>query len=274
MLQGLTRFIRTYYTFLLFLFLEIIGLTLFLNQHAYQRFAFLNSSNQLTASLYDAFRGVTLYLDLNHSNQVLVQENLRLHKQLNEVKIRTPYQSYQHGDFKYISARVINNSIHRRRNMLTIHAGRNDGVRPDMAVISPAGVVGVTYAVSANYCTAVSLLNEQFKLSAKIKKNGYFGSLTWNTGHYQDATLTEIPTHVNIELGDTIVSSGYSSIFPEGYMVGRIEEIILPPGSNFYDIKVRLAVDFKSLDYVYLVDNRNKLELNGLQEMEKEVFHD
>jgi len=158
--------------------------------------------------------------------------------------------------------------------MITIHAGRNDGVRPDMAVISPSGVVGVTYSVSNNYCVAVSLLNEQFKLSAKIKKNGYFGSLKWDPGKYRYAMLTEIPTHVNIELGDTVITSGYSSIFPEGYMVGTIDEIVLPPGSNFYEISVLLAVDFKSLDYVYLVDNRNKLELNGLKEIEPEVSHD
>jgi rod shape-determining protein MreC len=245
-----------------------------MNQHAYQRFTFLNSSNEITSRVYESFRGVTMYLDFNHSNLELVQENLRLHKQINDQKVPNPYQSFQHGDFKFISARVINNTIYKRSNMITIHAGRNDGVRPDMAVISPSGGVGVTYSVSNNYCVAVSLLNEQFKLSAKIKKNGYFGSLKWDPGKYRYAMLTEIPTHVNIELGDTVITSGYSSIFPEGYMVGTIDEIVLPPGSNFYEISVLLAVDFKSLDYVYLVDNRNKLELNGLKEIEPEVSHD
>jgi rod shape-determining protein MreC len=273
-MQGFLRFLKTFHLLVLFLVLEIIAFSLFINQHSYQRASFLNSSNKLTAGVYDFFRGITQYLDLNSSNKELLIENLILHKQLMERKIPNPYQSFLHGDFKFLPARVINNSIHKRQNIFTINVGRIHGVKPDMAVISPSGVVGVTLAVSDNYSTAVSILNEKFKLSAKIRKNGYFGSLTWKAGDYRHAKLVEIPTHVEVQVGDTVVTSGYSSIFPEGYVIGQVSEIDIPAGSNFFEIKVKLAVDYKNLDYIYLIENLRRDELIRLKEVEKEVGND
>lgn len=258
----------------LFLVLEIIAFSLFINQHSYQRASFLNSSNRLTAGVYDFFRGITQYLDLNSSNKELAMENLILHKQLMERKIPNPYNSFLHGDFKFVSARVINNSIHKKENIFTLNKGRLEGLKPDMAVISPSGVVGVTLAVSDHYATAVSILNEKFKLSAKIRKNGYFGSLTWKAGDYRHAKLVEIPTHIEIQVGDTVVTSGYSSIFPEGYVIGHVSDIQLPPGSNFFEIEVKLAVDFKNLDYIYLIENLRRDEVLKLVDPEREVGDD
>jgi rod shape-determining protein MreC len=159
---------------------------------------------------------------------------------------------------------VINNSINKQFNFITLNKGSLHGIEPEMAVIAPDGVVGVVYATSGNYSTIIPMINRNFRLSAKIRKNGYFGSLSWAGSGYQKTILEEIPFHVDVQHGDTIVTSGYSAIFPEGIIVGTINEFEAREG-NFYTISVDIAVDYKNLLHVNVIRNLLQEEQRELE---------
>jgi rod shape-determining protein MreC len=273
-MRSLLRFIQKYYFFLLFIILEVIALSMFLNNHAYQRTRMLNSSNIVVSSVYNAYNNVTQYLSLKNANDELVKENLDFHNALlfdNIFSSTDQSPTLPENDFVYINARVINNSTNRKDNTITLNVGKTDGVSPEMAIVSPLGVVGITVNVSNHYCTALSLLNSKFSVSTKLQRSGYFGSLVWNNNNYRLAYLNEIPGHVDILVGDTLITSGYSAIFPEGIMVGTVHEFTSRPGDYFYSIVVDLAVDFKSLDHVYVINNTGRDEQ---LELEKLMSHD
>jgi len=154
---------------------------------------------------------------------------------------------------------VVNNSTNKRFNYITLNKGIKDSIETEMAVVTNYGVVGVINRVSKNYSTAISILNPGLKISVKIKRNGYFGPLSWEGERIDECVLNEIPQHVDLEKGDTIVTSGYSAIFPEGILIGFIDDYKLKDG-NFFEIKVKLALQMKSLNHVNIVNNRLKEE--------------
>jgi rod shape-determining protein MreC len=166
--------------------------------------------------------------------------------------------------YMYMTTRVINNTVNKQYNFITLDRGSEGGMKPDMAVVSTDGIVGVVKSVSENYSSVLSVLNRDFNVSAKIKKNGYFGPLSWGgtSAHY--ATLVDIPHHVKIAEGDTIVTSGFGGVFPEGIMIGIISNFKLK-GGNYYEIKVQLSNDFRKLDYVKVIRNYAKSEIDSLE---------
>ena len=163
-----------------------------------------------------------------------------------------------------MSARVINNSVNRQFNYLTINRGKADGVEPDMGVICPEGLVGVVTSVSEHYATVISVLNREFFPNAKIKRSNYFGYIDWPGNDYRYCQLNDIPLHAIFEIGDTIVSSGYSAIFPEGVLIGIVTKSNIDKGIN-YSLDVKLTTDFKQLDQVTLVKNLLKQEQHQLE---------
>jgi rod shape-determining protein MreC len=168
--------------------------------------------------------------------------------------------------FNYTSAEVINNSVNRQKNFFTINKGLRQGIQVYMAVTSENGVAGEIIGCSENYSIAMSLINLDFKLSARIRTNGYFGSLSWDGHDYRYAILNEIPQHVIVSIGDTIEATGYSAIFPEGTLIGTVSEFE-KVGGDFYKIKVSLATDFKNLHFVEVIGSLKKkeeLELENL----------
>jgi rod shape-determining protein MreC len=160
---------------------------------------------------------------------------------------------------------VINNSIRRTNNYLTLAAGSQDGVKPGMGVISPDGTVGRIKTVSRHYSTVTSLLHSQMLVSAKIKKDNTFGTIKWTGGDYRTALLDYIPLHVKPAKGDTIVTSGYNAVFPEGILVGTISQVEKEADRSFYTIRVKLSVDFAQISYVYVVENPKRAEQDSLQ---------
>jgi rod shape-determining protein MreC len=160
----------------------------------------------------------------------------------------------------------VNNSTNRRNNFLTLDKGFKQGIEKDMAVITNAGIVGQVKDVSENYCTVKSMLHSQSIVSAKIKKDGSYGPLTWDGKNSEFVTLSDIPTHVRLKAGDTIVTSAYSITFPENISIGTVDTFARKSGEYFYTVKVRLLTDFKKLTHVYIVDNKLKKEQ---QELEK-----
>jgi len=259
-MRNLLRFIIRYHFFFLFLLLETVAVILVVQHNNYQRAQFLTFSKSIQGSYYETSGGIREYLSLRQTNQDLYKENTLLRNQMDRL-VRNRETNQSHGidsipqrQFSYISARVINNSVNKQFNFITLNKGRHHGIEPEMAVIAPTGVVGVVYATSGNYSTVIPLINRNFRLSAKILKNGYYGSLSWVGSGYKEAILEDIPFHVEIQPGDTIVTSGYSAIFPEGILVGTIADLKAREG-NFDAIPVDISVDYKNLQYVNVIRN-------------------
>lgn len=283
-MRNLIRIILRYHYVFIFLILELISLSMVVSYNNYQRARFLTSSNFLTGSIYERFSTATQFFDLKAANSELIQENVRLRTTLQHYIHRnnmavgnlevpldmTPIDTLK-GDslrkmvYAFTTARVINNSVNQRHNFITINKGRKHGVRPDMGVISAGKIVGLITNVSDNYSTAISMLNDRWKISAKIKSNDFFGSLSWDGKDYRKVQLNEIPYHVPVQNGDTIITTGFSSSFPEGLMIGTISDFSIGSGSNFYKIEVTLAADFKSLVEVSLVENKHRQEIIQLE---------
>lgn len=270
-MRTLLQFIIRYHLVFLFLLMEIFSFTLIFRYNRYQRAGVLNFSSSVQGYAYSKVFKYKEYLNLYKINQELVNENNLLRNQLDHYKQITrnsPVMDETHfpgRKFTYIPARIINNSVNKQYNFLTLDRGKNHGVKPEMAVISSEGIVGVVYAVSGNFSTVISLLNRDFRLSAKIKKNNYFGSLTWEGISPHTALLSEIPYHVNVQRGDTIVTSGYSTIFPEGLLVGTVSAFEIEE-SNFFRIDVELSEDFNQLTHVYIINNLLIEEQSTLEE--------
>jgi len=274
-MRSLLRFLLRNYAFLLFVFLEVISLVLVFNYNSFQKTKFLNSSNRISAGLYNSVSSVLQYFELGKVNQELAEENARLRTRLqysiNDTTDFTQSLSYQvlaeDSIFSFTPAKIINNSVNKQQNYLTLNRGSKHGIKPDQGIISADGIVGVVTAVSESFATGLSLLNPRWNVSAKLKNSGFYGSLAWNGEDYQIADLLEIPFHVKIAEGDTVVTSGYSSIFPEGLMIGVIESFQQPPGENYYDIKVRLATNFKAVRHVEVIENTKKEEIEKLEKL-------
>ncbi len=274
-MRGLLRFLARNYFFLLFLLLEAVSLSLIVNYNNFQRARFFNSSNRFTASIYESFNAVTSFFYLQKTNAELAAENSRLRSQLEYYKqVTLPADSLIIEDdslkqtslkYHFIPAKVVNNSFTRQYNYITINKGLKDGVKPDMGIIGPNGVVGIITSVSKNYSTGPTILNKRWKVSAKIKNTNYFGSLDWDGQDPHMAQLNEIPFHVQMSVGDTIVSSGFSDVFPEGIPIGVIENYDHASGRNFFDISVQLMTNFANLSYVEVVRNNDLGELEDLQ---------
>lgn len=166
--------------------------------------------------------------------------------------------------YRYIPAEVINNSVNRQNNYITLNKGRKDGVKPEMGIVGPSGIVGIITNVSDHYSTGPTVLNKRWRVSAKIRGSNYFGSLSWDGLDYRIAQLNEIPFHVELTAGDTIITSGYSSVFPEGLMIGQIKDFKIGSGDNFYQIDVRLSTNFMTLTYVEVIQDKDADELKNL----------
>lgn len=271
-MRSLIRYLIKNHAFVLFVLLEILALTMVFSYNSFQKAKYLNSANRISGSVYNSFQSVKNYFGLTKVNRELAEENARLHMILEN---RNGWESFRDtlpeffqisdSTFRFIPAQVINNSVNRPFNYITLNKGSRHGIKPDMGIVSTRGIVGVVAQVSESYAMGLSLLNRRWSVSAKLEKSGYFGSLVWQDNDYRIASLTEIPLHVEISTGDTVVTSGYSSIFPEGILVGTISNFSQPDGENYYDIEVKLAVDFKSLSYVEVIENLNREEINLLE---------
>ncbi|WP_340114570.1 rod shape-determining protein MreC [Maribellus mangrovi] len=268
-MRSLFRLLIKNYPFLLFLVLEVISVVFIINYNSFQRASFLNSSNAVTASIYNSYSSVVQYFSLAGVNAELSEENARLQNALrsyqNTLIDSVDIVHQQDTAFRYIPARVINNSVNRQQNYITLNKGRKDGIKPDQGIISPNGIVGIITNVSESYAMGLSVLNPRWSISAKIKKNGFYGSLIWNGEDYQRAQLNEIPFHINLQVGDTIVTSGYSSVFPDGILIGTIDSFERPEGENYYTISVLLSANFKSVTYVEVIENTKIDELRNLR---------
>jgi rod shape-determining protein MreC len=278
-MRSLFRFLIRYHFLILFLIIEFFSIYLVVQNNLYQKAKIINIGNSVSGFFYDRSYAIVNYFELKKTNKQLLEENNKLRNKIENLKHRCEYfvrhkkespvdtSLYKQDtliQYKYIYARVINNSINKQYNFLTLNKGATAGIESEMGVISSGGVVGIALNITPNYTSVISVLNRKLQISAKIKKNQYYGSLSWDGNNYQIVNLREIPYHVDIQKGDTIVTSGYSAIFPEGIMIGYIEDFDIKEG-NFYNISVKLANDMKNLTYVYLIKNNLRGEQKKLE---------
>jgi rod shape-determining protein MreC len=265
-MKTLLNAILKYYFVLLFVLLEIISLSLVITSDIEKKIVFFSSANSISGFINKQISSLSSYYSLRNDNLKLVAENLKLKNQLQKIRDSNNNQKTSFIDttgsyhFEYIAARVINNTVSKNKNFITIDKGLKDGIEKDFAVISPRGVVGIVVAASKHYSLVVSLLNISFGISGKIKRNNYYGSIQWEGKNYRYATMFEIPNHLKISLGDTVVTSGFSAIFPEGVDIGIISKVDKNASNNFFNIEIELLTDFKNLSDVYVLNNKNRRE--------------
>lgn len=270
-MRNLLGFLSRNSFFLFFLLLEGLAALLLFQNNRFQRSEFLNSSNAASGSFYQLVNNATKYLDLAEINEQLAAENADLRRQLTGSKIEIFGRNFIINDtvyqqaYNFTEATVINNTVSKANNYITLDKGTLAGVKEGMGVIGPQGIVGIVKTVSTRFSSVMTILHSQSKISAKLKDQNYFGSLVWDGKDYQYGQLIDIPKHVNLMLGDTIVSSGFSSIFPTGINLATITNIEKPQGNNFYDITVKFINDFKKLEKVYVVKNILREEQNQLE---------
>lgn len=269
-MKNLLNFLARYHNFIIFLFLETIGIYLLTTNNNYHNTQIVKVLNGATFGLEDRIKNVRYYLKLDEVNASLAVENTYLKNEIARLQGNSSPLFFAVNDsvfeqqYTYSTGKLVNNSTNKQNNFITINRGRLQGVSEEMAVMGPEGVVGVIISSSDNYSVAMSLLNTDFRLSSRIKRNGYFGSLVWDGRNYQYAKLNEIPNHIDVVLGDTIETTGFSSIFPEGLFVGTISEFEKVSG-DFYTITVKLGTDFKKLEYVTIISNLMKRERQELE---------
>lgn len=287
-MRNLFAFIYRFRAFLVFVLLEVLCVYLIVRYNTYQGAAFFNSANKYVGQVLEYQRGITDYFRLSSVNNTLARENAELRRELMQYRVQETADStaaldttlYLASDTSHMApyvlhaGRVINNSVRRMNNYLTLAIGSADGVQPGMGVISPDGVVGRVKTVSENYATVTSVLHSQMLVSAKIKKDDTFGTIKWTGGDYRTAMLEYIPLHVHPEEGDTVVTSGFNTVLPEGIPVGTIASVEKEQDKSFYTIKVRLAVDFAQLSYVYVVENTTMYERENLEQQAGVVTDD
>lgn len=215
---------------------------------------------------------VTEYINLRSANEALARENASLKTLLPDVfyidsALRNTIADTIHKQqYTFMTAKVISNSVNRRNNYLTLNKGSRHGVRPEMGVICSDGIVGIVKDVSDHYSSVLSFLHKDSRISARIQKSGYIGSMVWQGYDELHGTLKDIAKHVVVRKGDTIVTSSFSAIFPEGIMIGTVEEVEQSSGGNFQDIRIRLSTPFARLSSVYIVNNMLKDEQRALEE--------
>lgn len=261
-MRGLLLLIRKYHYVLLFIALEIFAFTLLSRYNAYQHSAIVNANREITGFIYSKFEGVREYLFLKKNNELLVEENSSLRNQVNMLKQKMGADSIiflKEQSYLYKPAHVVHGTFYKQYNYFTINKGKKQGVKKDMGVISENGVVGIVLESSPNFATIIPIINRDFRLSAKIKNNDYVGILQWDGKSPETAILTEIPQHADIAIGDSIVTSGFSAIFPEGQYVGIIKDYSKLQG-NFYQINIDLGTEFQSLFHVNVINNYNQKE--------------
>ncbi|MFK5855849.1 MAG: rod shape-determining protein MreC [Bacteroidota bacterium] len=251
--------------FILFILLEIISLTLITRSYSYHGALAHNTTNDVSGSIFSIYSDVTDYFNLKEDNQTLAQENALLRSGLPSSYLLTDTQYvYRDSMFKYIPAKVISNSISGSNNFTMVNKGSKHGVKKEMGVVSSVGVVGVVIGVSKNYATIMPMLHKNMRISARIKKSGQLVSVIWDNNDYLFGTVIDIPSHIVLMPGDTIVTSGNSLIFQEGIVVGTIDSHKKDNNKKLSKATLRYITDFGTLKHVYLIDNLMKVEQDSL----------
>ena len=258
-MQSLLAFLSKYNHWLLFVFLEVVSMVLLFRFNSYQGSVYFTAANAVSGQVLEWNSGVEKFLYQSELNEQLTKRNVQLELQNRQLmamlnKREAPVPKDVAG-YKVISAKVVSNSLGKRDNFIVIDKGSVDGVRRDMGVTSGTGIVGTVYLTSAHHSLVIPVLNSRSNISVAINKRGYFGYLQWSGGDSRTADVNDVPRHAHFRLYDKVVTSGYSSIFPPGLMVGKVLHVYNSDDGMSYRLKVQLSTDFGRLRDVCVIDN-------------------
>ncbi|WP_314126773.1 rod shape-determining protein MreC [Segatella maculosa] len=265
-MRNLLDFLAKYSYWLLFVLLEAISFVLLFRFNSYQGSVWFSSANIVAGKIYDTSSKIESYFQLSKINEQLTQRNLYLEQRLAKLErdlgdsaadtaMNRSLLLQSLHPYRLIPAKVVGMSWNRRDNLLTINKGEADGVKKDMGVVCGTGVVGIVYLTSAHYAIVIPVLNSQSNISCIIQGRGYFGYLHWTGGNISEAYVDDVPRHAHFKLYENVVTSGYSSVFPAGVMVGKILHVYNSTDQMSYRLKVELATDFGKLRDVCVIDN-------------------
>lgn len=274
-MRNLLEFLAKYNHWFVFLILEVVSMVLLFQYNSYQGSAWFSSANAVTGKLYEWDANVETFFSLTKVNQELTQRNAYLEQEVQKLSDSlvsvTKDSSIYHRDqfallrnYRLIPAKVVANSVDKLGNLMTIDKGSADGIHKDMGVISGTGVVGIVYLVAEHYAIVIPVLNTKSNISCMIQNRGYFGYLRWKGGVSDLAYLEEVPRHAHFKLGDYVVTSGYSAVFPPGVRVGRILHVFNSADGLSYRVQLRLSTDFARLRDVCVIDDaamKERLEI-------------
>lgn len=256
---------------LVFLILEILAMALFFQYNQQQEARFFSFCTALKGYFFSIGENQDSKRDLHLENQALLQENARLRAQLENSRLELSHSTYtsQYDSlfgqrYTYVPAKILDASINFSDNYILLDVGSADSIEPGMAVVSPNGIVGIVDKVSRHFSSVISVLHSQSLVSVRLASSGYSGSLSWPGHHYREALLSDIPSHVKVEPGDRVETSGLSKVYPGGLTVGFVSEILSGEGEDFYKIKVSFSEDYKKLTRVYVVKDIYAREIGSL----------
>jgi rod shape-determining protein MreC len=271
-MKNLFLFLRKNYFYFFALLLETIALILFFQYNEYPNSIFFSACQKISGTILSVKNEVNEYFSLRNTNRQLAEELAKIYSRTKEAYYFADTCKYVYNDslrfqqFSYISAKVISNTINRRNNFMMINKGQMHGIKLYMGVIMGNKIVGQVVGISKHFSWIMSVLNKDSRISAKIKKNNQLVNVIWNGGNYKIGEVQEIPKHVYIKQGDTIITSGNSSIFPEGIIIGTITENKIDQDENFNRADIEFITDFNSLEYVIVVLDLMRTEKEELEE--------
>lgn len=266
-MQQLLQLMGRYRVVLTFVGLQLICFWLIIQQNRHQSATVFTSANYVSVQGARLSSYVTEYFGLKQQNTSLVAQNKRLLEELSQLTVSSnPKDSVHLPGYQFIVGKVMNNSVMHAENYLLIDKGKLAGVEPGMGVVSPDGVVGKVKMCNDHYSIVYSFLHPAITISAKIPNKGILGSVKWDKKDYRFGQLLFVPRDIKVEKGDTVLATGYSSIYPENYPIGTVSAVSLQGTTSFLDIKVQLSTKFASLNYVYVIKNPIQKELDSLQQ--------
>jgi len=268
-MQHIINFLIRNKNFILFLVLLSISLLFTVQSHSYHKSKFINSANWLSGGIYEGANGVSSYFNLKSENERLVEENRRLKNVLYNKKdslssvVFVDSTSYE-TDYRFRSAKITKNSYSSRNNILLINKGSKDSIATDMGVVNSNGVIGIVDRVGGSHATVISILNSISKINAQFKNTNHFGTLTWNGENPNIVQLNDVEKLAKFAENDTIVTGGYSTLFPKGIPIGKVKDFQLNTRKNLYDINIQLFNDMTDLEHVYVIENLHREEIDNL----------
>ena len=283
-MRNVILFIRKYSNFIFFLLLQITAISFLFRYNNYHQAAFMNVAGELTGSINQRYSKVEYYFRLKKINEQLAAENLLLNRLLKD--------NYEKADgsgklvldtvqtdslrnvrkYTWLGAKVVGSTVNTQLNFITIHRGALQEVHSNMGVVSPQGIVGTVVNVSDNYASVMTLLHRQYKVVVKLKNGAERGTVEWDGLSPLFVTLKDIPKSATLKVGDSVVTSPTSSLFPGNLMVGTIAEMLDEKSSNFYTLKIKPATNFFNIEYVYVIANTQYLEQKRLEDSTRKKF--
>lgn len=271
-MQQIISFFTKNSTKLLFLLLLVISLYMTIQSHAFHKSQFVNSANVVSGTIYEETNNLKEYLHLKSENEMLAKENARLKQTLynSEIIIDSAFKVNPQlriaTDYNVFQTKIIRNNYNKKENYLTIKGGAKNGFTKDMGVINSRGVIGIVENVSNHYATVQSILNSKTRIDAKVSNSNHFGTIVWDGKNAGFVQLIDIPKLAKLHKGDSIVTGGESTIFPENIPIGVVNKVYASKTSNFYTISVRLFNDMTNIGSIYLIENVNLQEIKQLEE--------